>query len=424
MNNQTFRKYLLFAIVVLIGYFIGFTFGTTKVALDWKNFQITTVNKEPPAGTTLDMSQFYQVLSTLQTSYYNKSALDSQKMLDGAITGMVQTLGDPYTMYLPPTQNSDFKQNLAGQFTGIGAELGMQGKQIIVVSPLEGSPAQKAGIKVGDEIMSVDGQSTAGWTLSQAVDKIRGPKGSNVVLGIIHKGDSKTVNITIVRDTVTVKSVSGWVKKVKDIQGVKVTGHDNDEITYIQLSQFGDNTNTDWTNLVTKLNAQMQKDGNVKGMILDLRNNPGGYLTDAQFVASEFLSQGDTVVQEQSGDGQTQRLTVNRKGLFVDNPPLIVLINKGSASAAEIVSGALRDNNRARLVGETSFGKGTVQQAVDLGGGAGLHVTIAKWLTPNGTWLGNGKDGAGLTPDIQVAPDLKDSTHDSQLEKAIEELLQ
>ncbi|MGH7245436.1 MAG: S41 family peptidase, partial [Candidatus Levyibacteriota bacterium] len=327
--------------------------------------------------------------------------------------------------YLPPTQNTSFQQQLAGQFTGIGAELGLRdNKQIIVIAPLDGSPAIKAGIRAGDAIMGVDDVGTAGWTLSQSVDKIRGPKGTTVTLAIMHKGDTKTTDIKIVRDTITVKSVDGWVKKIADIDGisdgVKNGANKTNEITYIRLSQFGDNTNQDWLNLVNKLHAQMQKDGsNVKGIILDLRNNPGGYITDAQFVAGEFLPNGKLVVMQEQGDGEKAALYVNRDGQFV-NVPLIVLINKGSASASEIVAGAMQDYGRAKLVGDTSYGKGTVQQALDLGNGAGLHVTIAKWLTPKETWV----NGKGLTPDVPVSLDTKDLSHDTQLEKAIQELLQ
>jgi carboxyl-terminal processing protease len=190
---------------------------------------------------------------------------------------------------------------------------------------------------------------------------------------------------------------------------------------YIRLSEFGDNTNQDWESMIKGISAQIaDKDKSIKGIVFDLRNNPGGYLTDAQFIASEFLPMGTKVVSEDSGTAQTQ-LNVERQGLLT-NPKIkvVVLINGGSASASEIVSGALRDNKRAvALVGEKSFGKGTVQEAEDLGDGAGLHVTIAKWLTPNGTWV----HGVGLTPDVVVTLDPKDPARDTQLEKAVFELL-
>jgi carboxyl-terminal processing protease len=189
------------------------------------------------------------------------------------------------------------------------------------------------------------------------------------------------------------------------------------KIAYIRLSQFGDQTNKEWTSLVNNLDLQIQQDKSVKGLILDLRNNPGGYLTDAVFIASEFLGVGKTVVLEEGHDNKKTSF-VTRKGLLT-KIPLIILINKGSASASEILAAAMTDNNRGILVGETSFGKGTIQMADDLGSGAGLHITIAKWLTPKGIWV----NGKGLKPDIEVKPDDKDQGHDAQLEKAVEELI-
>src|SRR3989344_172572 len=417
MKAQTIR--IIF--VILIAFFIGYYFGINKVSFDWKNYKpnVSIVNKEPPASiSTVDFSLFWTVWQKLQNSYYDKKVIDPQKLLNGAITGMVQSLGDPYTVFLPPTQNADFKEGMAGQFQGIGAELGVKEKQIIVVAPLDGMPAQKMGVKSEDAVLKVDGKPTEGWTLAQAVEKIRGPKGTSVVLTVLHKDEQKPVDLKITRDTITVKSVVGWVKKVKDIERIKKDKLSRDqEIIYIRLSQFGDNTNQEWLTIVNKLSLDTSKNKNVKGLILDLRNNPGGYLTDATFIASEFIKSGTVVIQDR-GNNNRNVFSISRKGLFLDIP-LIVLINKGSASASEIVAGALRDHNRAKLIGDTSFGKGTIQQAEDLGNGAGLHVTIAKWLTPNETWV----HGKGLTPDISVSVDAKDQTRDSQLEKAVEELV-
>ena len=412
-----------FVLIVAIVFFLGIAVGTYKVKIDWLHYtpQLQVTSKEPPSGlTTVDMTPFWDVWQRVAQMYYDKSVVDPKKMLNGAISGMVSSLGDPYTMYLPPVQNTNFQQQMAGKFEGIGAELATKDKSIIVVAPLDGSPAQKAGIKAGDTIVKVDNASTAGWTLPQAVDKIRGPKGTAVSLGVVHKGSQDITTVSIVRDTITVKSVAGWVKSVKDIEGIdtKKFTDTSSRIMYVRLSQFGDATNQDWVALIDKLSQEVAKDGSVKGMVLDLRNNPGGYLTDATFIAGEFLPVGTSVVSEDDGNGNTTTLSVSRRGELQD-VPLMVLINGGSASASEIVSGALRDHKRAILVGEQSFGKGTVQQAVDLGQGAGLHVTVAKWLTPNGTWV----HGKGLTPDIVVSLDTKDASHDTQLESAIQALL-
>lgn len=417
-------------IIILIAFLSGFYFGVNKINFDWKNYKpvLNVVNKEPPPGViNVDFNPFWTVWQKLQTNYYDKSKLDQQKMLNGAITGMVQSLGDPFTLYLPPVQNNNFKQGLAGQFSGIGAELGMEGKDIIVISPLDGSPAEKAGIKAGDKIVKVDSVSTLGWDLSKAVEKIRGPKGTAITLTITHKDSAKQVDIQIKRDTIIVKSVEMNIRLAQcDGKGCKVLSKGDVcktsncvDFAYIRLSQFGDNTNSEWTSLAKKLSDQIAQDKNVKGIVLDLRNNPGGYLTDATFIASEFLPKGEVVVVQDNGNGTDKNnLNAMRDGLFVSQK-LIVLINKGSASASEIVAGALRDNNRAKLVGDTSFGKGTVQEAEDLGGGAGLHVTIAKWLTPNGTWV----NGKGLTPDVSAQLDSKNPSEDTQLDVSVLQLL-
>lgn len=427
MKNRKRIGVAQIVLIVLISLLVGYWFGTIKVNFDWNNYHpvLNVIGKEPPSGVVnIDFNPFWNVWERLQAGYYDKSKLDQQKMLNGAIQGMVQSLGDPFTMYLPPVQNDNFKQGLAGQFSGIGAELGTasNNKDVIVIAPLDGSPAEKAGIKAGDTILRVDGQIVNGTDLTAVVNKIRGPKGTKVTLTVSHKdSNGKQQDITITRDTITVKSVTDSIKTFNCSQTECKASDDksaNTKIGYIRLSQFGDNTNQEWLAAVKDLNSKMASDKNVKGIILDLRNNPGGYLTDATFVAGEFLPQGTPVVIQDDGQGNTKTLSVDRTGTLL-NVPLIVLINKGSASASEIVSGALRDNKRAKLVGDTSFGKGTIQQAEDLGDGAGLHVTIAKWLTPNKTWV----NGKGLTPDVSVSLDPKDPSRDTQLEKGVYELV-
>lgn len=424
MKSQKIR----FILAVVIAGLIGYVIGVTKINIAVKNFKpdIQVSSKEPPSSVMQgDFSQMWQVLDEIEGSFYDKKAIDPQKIINGAISGMVESLDDPYTVYLPPTQNDDFKQGLAGKFEGIGAELGFKSKQIIVVAPLNGSPAQKAGIKPGDSIVKVDDQVTFGWTLGQAVDKIRGPKGSTVKLSVVHEQGDAPVDINITRDTITVNSLTTYTKKAKDIETISKTASKSaiadDKIIYIRLSQFGDSTNSEWLKLSNDASVRLKTEKDIKGIVFDLRNNPGGYLNDAVFIASEFIKDGNVVLQEDKNGTRTS-FPVSGKGLLYD-VPLVVLINKGSASASEIVAGALRDHERATLVGETSFGKGTIQQAEDFGGGAGLHVTIAKWLTPNGDWVGNGKNGTGLKPDFEVKLDEKDPEHDIQLEKAIEELV-
>ncbi len=413
-------------LVIGIAFLAGYYFGVNKVNVEWKNYKplLSVVSKEPPVGlTNVDFTPFWTVWQKLSTSYYDKSKIDSQKMLNGAIAGMVQSLGDPFTLYLPPVANDDFKQGLAGQFSGIGAELGSKDKNIIVISPLDGSPAQKVGLKPGDIIAAVDGQSTAGWSIGQAVEKIRGPKGTAVVLSIFHKNSTKKEDVKITRDTITVKSVEMKIRNAQ-CSGEKCEISVDDKCdknctsyAYIRLSQFGDNTNQEWTSLMETFATKVRSDKNIKGVVFDLRNNPGGYLSDAAFIASEFLDKGKVIVYEEQLE--KRGMYVEREGLLRD-VKVIVLVNKGSASASEIVAGALRDNNRTQLVGETTFGKGTIQTAEDLGGGAGIHITIAKWLTPNGTWVNE----KGLTPDVVVALDDKNPERDTQLEKAVYQLLE
>jgi len=420
-------KSLQIIVLLIISGLIGYYFGTHNVKVSWQKYQpsLVVVSKEAPVTlSNVDFSTFWNVWQKLETDYYDKTKLDAVKMLNGAIEGMVQSVGDPYTMYLPPVQNTSFKDGMAGQFSGIGAELGIKDKQIIVIAPLTGSPAEKAGIKAGDAILKVDSELTTNWTLTAAVEKIRGPKGTSVTLTILPKDAKETAEVKIVRDVITVKSVDGWVKDVKDIDGIKFSENQKGKVAYIALSQFGDSTNKDWLETINKVFLETEKEKDIKGLIIDLRNNPGGYLTDAVFIASEFLKQGTPVVREENAQGEKITLSVERKGLFTDEKmKLIVLINRGSASASEIVSGALRDNklngkSRAILIGETSFGKGTIQQADDLGNGAGIHITIAKWLTPNNIWV----NGIGLKPDIEVKLDAKDPARDTQLEKAVLEL--
>lgn len=427
MNKKfTLRGFQLTAII-LISLLAGYAFGTNKINLAWKSYRpIITINSSvPPSSQNLDMSLFFQVVDKLNQDYYDKSKIDSKKILYGAISGALQSLGDPYTSFFPPQQNSAFKTQLAGEFSGIGAELTLSKDNIIqVLAPLDGSPAKKAGIKAGDLILKVDNSDTAGWSLGQAVDKIRGARGSTVKLTILRDKNKNSKELTIKRDTIQIKSVTGWLKTVS-CEGKNCQEQADcstcASVAYVRLSQFGDKTNEEWSAKVKELQAGIKNQKNFKGVILDLRNNPGGYLNDAVFIASEFIKSG-VVVQQEDGQGNRTQLTVDRSGVFT-NVPVEVLINKGSASASEIVSGALRDYGRAKLIGENSFGKGTVQQAVEVDSGASVHISVAKWLTPKGTWVNK----VGLKPDIAVNFDEKSSADpkkfDNQLQAAISAMI-
>lgn len=405
MNLKTIRNLIVVVILLFLSFKWGYSYGLKgNIPVSNINFSNTT----PTVTQNVDFSLFWDVWRRLYGNYVDKKALDPQKMVYGAISGMVQSLGDPYTVFLPPAQNKETKDSLGGQFEGIGAQLGVKDKKIIVVAPLKGTPAEKAGIKAGDWIVKVDGKDTLSWTLPQAVTAIRGTKGSTVTLTLVHKDQEKPYDVKVVRNTISIPSVE-W--------SYKSSG--NDKVVYLKLAQFGDHTDDEWNKAISDIVEKINSDrsGQIKGLVLDVRNNPGGYLSGAVYIGSEFLKDGPIVLQE-SSDGSRTTYRVNRSGQLTDIP-MVVLVDKGSASAAEIVAGALQDRKRAKLVGETTFGKGSIQDVQDLSGGAGLHITIAKWLLPSGKWI----NGTGLTPDASVTNDENKPDVDAQLSKAIELLV-
>ncbi len=418
------RFFLIALALLLLAGGIGYRLGERRA-----NFSVTAdkrliLNQQVPPQTNIDFSLFWDVWQRLFRYYIDAKSLDPQKMVWGAISGMVGATGDPYTVFLPPKENKDFKEELGGAFEGIGAQLGMKDNHVIVVAPLKGMPAQKAGVKSGDWIIKVDGEETTGWSVQQAVSKIRGPRGTKVTLTVLHENAQKALELAIVRDTITVPSVDFWVKSASEIKEISaVPGSEKlrqkpGRVAYLHLSRFGDHTSDEWNKAVGEILLAQQTNGRLKGLIFDLRNNPGGYLDGSVFIASEFLKSG-VVVSQVNSDGTKDDYPVNRRGRLLDIP-LIVLINKGSASASEIVAGALRDYKRATLVGEISFGKGSVQTPQELSGGAGLHITTGRWLLPKGDSISK----KGVTPEIVVSLENGDASADTQLAKAVELLLQ
>ncbi|MBI5452631.1 S41 family peptidase [Candidatus Gottesmanbacteria bacterium] len=427
MSLKTLRNVILGLSLFVIGFGLGInasSFGLRSLPIPSE-----IVNKIPTIPKQIDFNLFWDVWERLSRYYIDKKALDPQKMVYGAISGMVNSLDDPYTVFLSPDQNKEAKDDLGGKLEGIGVQLGIKDKKIIVIAPLKDTPAEKAGIRSGDWIIKVDGIETNNWTLPEAVSKIRGPKGSKVNLTVVHKDASQSAEIMVVREEIKVASVEWEVKKWKMENGKwkmeKEECSDCEKVIYLKLSRFGDQTTDEWNKAVDEINATMKpfgssqgrqlNNGTMKGLIFDLRNNPGGYLTGSVFIASEFLKDGVVVIQE-TAQGGRQTLSVNRKGRLTDIP-LVVLMNKGSASAAEIVAGALSERGRAKTVGETSFGKGSVQEAQELSAGAGIHITTSKWLLPSGKWI----NGTGVEPDIKVVND-ETKGDDLQLEKAVEVL--
>lgn len=393
-------------LIAFLTFFLGWQLGHQDVLVKWANYKptVSIINKEPPSNINIDFKLFWDTWDLVSREYIDKKAIDPNKLFYGSIAGMVSSIGDPYTVFLPPEQQKSTKEELNGSFDGVGIQLGFdKDKRLVVVAPLKGTPAEKSGIKPKDMIIKIGDKDTNGMSLPEAVRLIRGTKGTQINLTIFRDGDSDTKSYSLTRDTIVVKSVENSFKNTN--KGKKVA--------VIKLSRFGERTKEEWIKAVDEIVSSY-----ANAVILDLRNNPGGYLEGAVYIASEFLDGGDVVLQE-NNEGKRASFKVNRSGKLTKQP-MVVLINKGSASASEIVAGALQDRKRAKLVGEKSFGKGTIQEAQDLQNLTGIHITVSKWLTPNGRWV---NDTEGLEPDVKVEvgkEEQKDATKDPQLDKALE----
>ncbi len=348
------------------------------------------------ASSSIDLSTFNKVSSLLKAKFDGN--IDTQKQSEGATQGMVAALGDPYTTYLTAAQSKALSDDLNGQLSGIGVEVGVKNGKLTVIAPIDGTPAAKAGLRSGDIIAEVDGVDSSTLTLDEAVNKIRGAKDTKVKLTLV-RGNEAPREVEITRDNITVASVTTEVR--------------DGNVGYIRIRRFAEDTN----DLVAAAAVQFQAAG-VKGIVLDVRDNPGGYLESAVGVSSQFVSSG-TVVEERSKHNENRKLTAVPGGKFTDTP-VVVLTNGGSASASEITAGALHDAGRATLVGEKTFGKGSVQQVIDLKDGAQLKVTVAHWYTPKGINIGK----AGIKPDVEVklTTDDYNASRDPQYIKALEVL--
>ena len=346
----------------------------------------------------VDFNLYWDVWNLLKKDYAKSNDLNEKELFYGSIKGMVASAGDPYTIFMDPKESQNFANDLSGTFEGIGAEIGIKKEQLVVVAPLPDSPAQKAGLRAGDKIVAINKESTMGMSVDQAVNKIRGPKNTEVNLLILRNGDEKTKEIKINRDVIIVKSVKTQLR--------------DDGIFVLTITNF----NNDTEDLFGKAVEEIVK-ANPKGIILDLRNNPGGYLDTAVKVSSKWVSEG-IVVSEKSPNNKKDYLAEGSATL--KNYHTVVLINQGSASASEIVAGALQDHKKATLIGKQSFGKGSVQVIENLKDGSSLKVTIAQWLTPNG----NNINEKGITPDKTVDLTAKDyeSNKDPQMDAAIQSL--
>ena len=357
-----------------------------------------------PAGgkNHLDTTMLYKVQSILQQKY--DGDIDYSKLSEGAAAGAVASLGDPYTVFLNEQNNKELANDLKGELSGIGIEVGQKDGRLTVIAPFDGTPAAKAGIRSGDIIATIDGVATSSITLDQAVNKIRGEKGTAVKLGIVRAGEAPK-EIEITREIIDIPSVSYEMK-----DGL---------VGYIKIRRFGEDTAA----LVKSAGASLKSQG-AKAVIIDVRDNPGGYLDAAVAVASEFSNKG-VVVEERSRNSKPKIQYAISGGTMTDIP-VVMLINGGSASASEILAGALNDSNRALLVGEKTYGKGSVQEVVCLSPvfmnsdcpGASLKVTVARWFTPAG--INISKEGIKPEVEVKITDDDINSSKDPQLEKAIE----
>lgn len=363
----------------------------------------TLFHPETQASATTDLGEFWKVWGILNEKFVSSTttgAVTDADKIRGAISGLVHSYGDPYTVYFPPVEASAFAEEIAGNFSGVGMEVGMSDDMVTVIAPLPGTPAEKAGILSGDAIIKIDDTSTEGMNTDEAVRLIRGERGTTVHLTVFRKGDTEFREIDIVRDTITIPT-----SKVEE----------RGDVFIIALYSFNALAEAE---MQSALRAFV-KSGKKK-LVLDLRGNPGGYLESAVSIASYFLPLGKVVVRENFGptiDEQLYRSSGKELGKRAPGK-MVVLIDGGSASAAEILAGALKEHGVATLIGENTFGKGSVQELVELSDGSSLKVTIARWLTPDGNSISNG----GLAPNIEVkrTPEDREKDQDPQMDAAIE----
>jgi carboxyl-terminal processing protease len=370
-NKSGFVNMKKFHFVMMLFFLIFLTAGITTFALSFGDEKVVTVASE-----RTEFTKLYSAYDTLKKEYFKE--LDQKDLINGAIDGMVKALDDPYTDYMSIDEAKSFHSSIDSSFEGIGAEIQEKDGFIVIVSPIKGSPAEKAGLKPNDMVLSVDGKSIQGMTSTEAVALIRGEKGTKVELEIQRPGADDLLKVPIIRDEIPIETVYGEMV--------------SDTIAKVQITSFSNDTPKE---LVEMLNG-LQKQG-MKGLVLDLRHNPGGLLDEAINITSMFVPNNKLILKVEDRNGKTKEYPSKNEG----NPdlPLVVLIDKGSASASEILAAAVKESAGVKLIGETSFGKGTVQTAKDLKDGSNLKYTTAKWLTPNGNWIHK----KGIKPDFEVS---------------------
>lgn len=396
------RSFLGIGLAVLLAtatFFSGLHIGTdTKLEANLFSF----FSRETQADDSVDMSEFWHVWNLLEEKFVVSSttALSNEEKIEGAIAGLVKAYGDPYTIYLPPEDAAAFEEDISGNFSGVGMEVGIRENVLTVIAPLPESPAEKAGILAGDAILRIDGESTEDMSVDEAVRRIRGELGTEVTLTLFREGEAEYRDLTIVRDTITIPTAK------TETRG---------DVFIITLYSFNAIAEGEMQNAL----RAFIRSGKEK-LVIDLRGNPGGYLESAVYIGSYFLPLGKTIVRESFGDGTNEEVyrSLGREIRQFTPDNLVILVDGGSASASEILAGALKEHGVATIIGEKTFGKGSVQELVELDRGSSLKVTVARWLTPQGLSISEG----GLTPDIEVERTAGDreAGKDPQLERALE----
>jgi carboxyl-terminal processing protease len=412
-----FKKILLIILAVVIitgvwsvGFFEGANWGW-KANLPSPFEKI--LNREKPAEIPPgDMAIFWETWKVILQKYVNRQNLDTSKIIEGATKGLVESLGDPFSEFLNAKENAALSQELSGEFFGVGMEISRKNNSIVVVSPLPGTPAEKADLRPNDIILKIDNLETSGLFSQEAANLIRGPKGTTVTLTIYRPTWNEAKEIKLVRDKIVIPSLK-WQMLDDNIAF-------NKQIAYLRIYSFNQPLTFDFYQAAFQIiNA------NPQGLIIDMRNNPGGYLDSVINIGGWLLTKGEIVLKEDFGNSEVKIYRANGNGLLKDIPT-VVLVNEGTASASEILAGALRDERGIKLIGTKTFGKGSVQELVSLENDNSLKITIAKWLTPNGTIIQDN----GLIPDMEIKneEDLGSYTQinlekDKQLVKALEVLL-
>ena len=424
MFNFDWRRYTKVYIIFVALLLLGASFGA-GVFYGYENRPGTEKvlgvigQKQPQQFKEVDFNLFWEVWSKLEEKYVDKDKINRERLIYGAISGLVKALKDPNSEFLNPEVSRQFQQDIRGSFEGIGAEIGIRKGVLTIIAPLKNSPAERAGVKAGDKVLKVDDTVTADLALDEAVRLIRGPKGTEVKLTVFRESLDQSKEIAIVRDTIRIEVLSTDTSPLDGGEGgEKASGVSPDGIFVIKLNHFTENAAFEFRKAVQEFYRT-----DSKKLILDLRNNPGGFLQVAVDIASWFLPPGEVVVRERYADNSEEIYRSSGYRLLQDIP-LVILVNEGSASASEIVAGALRDHKGVKLIGSKTFGKGSVQEVIPLPQDASLKITIAKWLTPKGIEI----NGTGLEPDIKVEVKEEENGKEGQekkdlvMEKAVEVL--